>query len=321
VLDIGTGCGIIPIYLAKKGYKNHIVGIEIQDDLYELALKNRLINDCDSVDFLRGDVKEMTQDLKKTPFNVVVSNPPFTAKTMGLPHEIAPNSAVISAIGVALALVRDTIEKTVVTPTEKDILDIRKEAEEAVVRMGAAPETVEVQIEIDAQKSILRASATGTTELRTRDLAKSALSDEELAAKVRQSVRGEVESFERVAEIGNLIVFRAVTVMKRLGGLMRRRDSQLRVIDREGIIRLQLRRGDCLAGTKSSVLGGLKEFFEKHTVYGDAGREFPDVFLLFRGRILDLSGLMNIDQILSLAQVETAAVGSSEPMAALIKYL
>ncbi|MGC8841039.1 MAG: hydantoinase/oxoprolinase family protein, partial [Candidatus Sumerlaeaceae bacterium] len=91
-------------------------------------------------------------------------------------------------------------------------------------------------------------------------------------------------------------------------------------IDREGIIRLQLRRGDCLAGTKASVLGGLKEFFEKHTVYGDAGREFPDVFLLFRGRILDLSGLMNIDQILSLTQVETAALASHEPMAALIKY-
>jgi len=277
---------------------------------------------------VRQVVEEMIEDYELDPQLLVLTGGgggaaaivPFTAKSMNLPHEIAPNSAVISAIGVALALVRDTIEKTVVNPTERDILEIRKEAEEAVVRMGAAPETVEVQIEIDAQKSILRASATGTTELRTRDLAKSALAEEELEARVRQSVRGEIESFSRVAEIGNLVVYRAVTVTRRLGGLLRRRDNQLRVIDREGIIRLQLRRGDCLAGTKSSVLGGLKEFFEKHTVYGDAGREFPDVFLLFRGRILDMSGLMSIDQILSLAQVETASVGSAEPMAALIKY-
>ncbi len=277
---------------------------------------------------VRQVVEEMMEDYELDPQLLVLTGGgggaaaivPFTAKSMGLPYEIAPNSAVISAIGVALALVRDSIEKTVVNPTDKDILQIRQEAEEAVVRMGAAPETVEVQIEIDAQKSILRASATGTTELRTRDLSKSSLSDAELESRVRQSVRGQIESFERIAEIGNLLVYRAVTLTRKLGGLIRRRDSQLRVIDREGIIRLQLRRGDCLAGTKGSVFAGLKEFFEKHTVYGDAGREFPDVFLVFRGRILDLSGLMNIDQIVSLAQVETASLTSSEPMAALIKY-
>ncbi|MGC8840179.1 MAG: hydantoinase/oxoprolinase family protein, partial [Candidatus Sumerlaeaceae bacterium] len=195
---------------------------------------------------VRQVVEEMIEDYELDPQLLVLTGGgggaaaivPFTAKSMGLPYEIAPNSAVISAIGVALALVRDTIEKTVVNPTEKDILQIRQEAEEAVVRMGAAPETVEVQIEIDAQKNILRASATGTTELRTRDLSKAALSDAELDARVRQSVRGEIETFERVAEVGNLLVYRAVTVTRKLGGLLRRRDTQLRVIDREGIIRL-----------------------------------------------------------------------------------
>ncbi len=277
---------------------------------------------------VRQVVEEMIEDYELDPQLLVLTGGgggaaaivPYTAKTMGLPYQIAPNAAVISAIGVALALVRDTIEKTVVNPTEKDILQIRQEAEEAVVRMGAAPETVEVQIEIDAQKNILRASATGTTELRTRDLAKAALPDAELEARVRQSVRGNVEAFERVAEVGPLLVYRVVTVTRRLAGLLKRRDPQIRVIDREGIIRLQLRRGDCLPGTKRTVLAGLKDFFEKHTVYGDAGREFPDVFLLFRGRILDLSGLMNIDQIISLAQVETSAVGDSEPMAAIIRF-
>jgi N-methylhydantoinase A/oxoprolinase/acetone carboxylase beta subunit len=276
---------------------------------------------------VRQVVEEMIEDYELDPQLLTLTGGgggaaaivPFTARAMGMPFDIAPNSAVISAIGVALALVRDTIEKTVVSPTEKDILQIRREAEEAVVRMGAAPETVEVQIEIDAQKNILRASATGTTELRTRDLAKSALSDAELEARVRQSLRGEVETIDRVAEVGNLCIYCALTLTRRLGGLLVRRDPQIRVIDREGIIRLQLRRGDCLAGTRGAVMGGLREFFEKHTIYGDAGREFPDVYLVFRGRILDLSGLMNIEQILSLAQVETASVADSEPMAAIIR--
>lgn len=273
-------------------------------------------------------VEEMIEDYELDPQLLVLTGGgggaaaivPFTAQSLGMPYEIAPNSAVISAIGVALALVRDTIEKTVINPTDKDILQIRAEAEQAVIRMGAAPETVEVQIEVDAQKNILRASATGTTELRTRDLAKSHLTDEELANRVRQSIRGDIEEFGLVAEVGNLRIYRAVTTQKFLGGLWKKFFPQLRVIDREGIIRLQLRRGDCLTGTKREVLSQLKEFFEKHTVYGDAGREFPDVFLIFRGRILDLSGLMNIDQIVSLAQVETAAVADNEPLAAVIKY-
>lgn len=30
LLDIGSGCGIIPIYMSKKGYGNDMLGIEIQ---------------------------------------------------------------------------------------------------------------------------------------------------------------------------------------------------------------------------------------------------------------------------------------------------
>ncbi|RMH23859.1 MAG: hydantoinase [Candidatus Hydrogenedentota bacterium] len=277
---------------------------------------------------VRRVVEEMIEDYELDPQLLTLSGGgggasaivPFTAKRMGLPFEIAPNSAVISAIGVALALVRDSIEKTVINPTEKDILQIRREAEEAVVRMGADPQSVEVEIEIDAQKNILRASATGTTELRTRDLAKAALGEEELEQRVRQSVRGQIEHVEQVASVGGLLVYHVKTVQPMLAGLIKRRTNQVRVIDREGIIRLQLRRGDTMTGTKQSVLSHLREFIEKHTTYGDAGREFPDLFLLFRGRILDLSGLINLEQIQSLAQVELASVGDNEPLAAILKF-
>ncbi|GIX43814.1 MAG: hypothetical protein KatS3mg130_0222 [Candidatus Sumerlaea sp.] len=186
--------------------------------------------------------------------------------------------------------------------------------------MGADPQSVEVEIEIDAQKNILRASATGTTELRTRDLAKAALGEEELEQRVRQSVRGQIEHVEQVASVGGLLVYHVKTVQPMLAGLIKRRTNQVRVIDREGIIRLQLRRGDTMTGTKQSVLSHLREFIEKHTTYGDAGREFPDLFLLFRGRILDLSGLINLEQIQSLAQVELASVGDNEPLAAILKF-
>lgn len=244
---------------------------------------------------------------------------PYTAQKMGLPFEITQNSAVISAIGAALALVRDTIERTVINPTEADVLKIREEAEAAVVRMGAAPESVEVQIEIDAQKNILRASATGTTELRTKDLGKQALSDPELEQKARQSVRGDVLEFDRTAVIGSHVVYRVQTRHRRLGGLISRTFNQFRVLDREGIVRLQLRNGDAFVGTKATLVSSLRAFFEKHTIYGDAGRELPDLFVLFRGRIVDMSGLVNLDQILGLLQVELHQVADDEPAVALLK--
>ena len=91
------------------------------------------------------------------------------------------------------------------------------------------------------------------------------------------------------------------------------------MVDREGIIRLQVRNGDCHAAAKREVLAGLKDFFDKHIVYGDAGREFPDLFVVFRGKILDMSGLINLDQIVSLLQVELSAVPDEGPLAALMK--
>ncbi|HBA53436.1 MAG TPA: SAM-dependent methyltransferase [Syntrophorhabdus aromaticivorans] len=83
LLDIGTGCGIIPTYIARKGYRNEMVGVEIQKDLYDVALKNKTLNNCDQVTFLHGDVGLKSKDLKNHPFHVVVSNPPYTKERSG----------------------------------------------------------------------------------------------------------------------------------------------------------------------------------------------------------------------------------------------
>lgn len=84
LLDIGSGCGIIPIYIAKKGFINDMTGVELQKDLFETAQKNRTINGCEShVRFINADIRSLTKDLKKTPFHVAVSNPPYTKMFSG----------------------------------------------------------------------------------------------------------------------------------------------------------------------------------------------------------------------------------------------
>ncbi len=83
LLDIGTGCGIIPIYMAKKGVSNEMVGAEIQEQLFDTALKNKELNHCDNVRFLMGDISSLAKGLKRRPFHVVLSNPPYTKARTG----------------------------------------------------------------------------------------------------------------------------------------------------------------------------------------------------------------------------------------------
>ena len=66
-------------------------------------------------------------------------------------------------------MVRDTVERNITNPTPEQILQVRREASDAVVRIGAVPESVEVQIEVDTRRNIVRATAFGTTELKQDD--------------------------------------------------------------------------------------------------------------------------------------------------------
>lgn len=84
MLDIGTGCGIIPIYMAIRGYRNHMYGIEIQNELFKLAEKNSQLNGVSGqVHFFHGDIRERLTDVRKTTFQVIISNPPYTKRDTG----------------------------------------------------------------------------------------------------------------------------------------------------------------------------------------------------------------------------------------------
>jgi len=81
LFDVGTGCGIIPIYLAARGYANRLVGIEIQDELHDLSLRNKELNGCPNVEFIKGDIRLRRKDIGC--FHVVVSNPPYVKERTG----------------------------------------------------------------------------------------------------------------------------------------------------------------------------------------------------------------------------------------------
>ena len=78
VLDVGTGCGIIPLLLATRGVIGEIVAIEIQSSLYGLAVSNISRNGVSSmIQLLHGDFVNFRPDSKDELFDIVISNPPY----------------------------------------------------------------------------------------------------------------------------------------------------------------------------------------------------------------------------------------------------
>jgi len=78
VLDLGTGCGIIPLILAYRYPKITVYGIEVQEELAEIAALNVKENNMeDRIAILRMDMKALRHDMTSGPADLIVSNPPY----------------------------------------------------------------------------------------------------------------------------------------------------------------------------------------------------------------------------------------------------
>lgn len=245
---------------------------------------------------------------------------PFTAKLMNFPHKISENAEVISSIGVALAMVRDMVERTIVDPTPEDILRVRREAEAAAIKSGATPGSVEVYVEIDAQKKRVRATALGATELRTKDLANKEMSLKDREILASQSMHVSPTEVKTMAETEFFSVFTARTKTGRFK-VLRSSTNPIRVVDREGVIRLSLHDGIVVQSSGSKILEDLKAGIEKYTTYSEGGPIIPGTHVLYGGRISDYSGLASPDNIASVASTELKGVEHEERVVLIFSML
>ena len=84
IIDIGTGTGVIPLIIHHKSEAKRIVGIEKQEDSYNLAIQNANINNLThEVEFKCMDVIDVRKHFKAGEFSLVVTNPPYTEKGRG----------------------------------------------------------------------------------------------------------------------------------------------------------------------------------------------------------------------------------------------
>jgi tRNA1(Val) A37 N6-methylase TrmN6 len=89
ILDLGTGCGIIPMILAYRNPEVRIYGIEVQTELADIANLNITENGMGNrITILCRDMKTLKHEHVSGPVDLVVSNPPFRKTKSG---RINPN--------------------------------------------------------------------------------------------------------------------------------------------------------------------------------------------------------------------------------------
>lgn len=83
-IDLGTGCGILPLLLSHTTKAHSLLAVEIQKGLAELAKKNVLLNDLgERISILHKDFRELKNTFPPGPFDVVFSNPPYRKSRTG----------------------------------------------------------------------------------------------------------------------------------------------------------------------------------------------------------------------------------------------
>lgn len=78
VIDLGTGCGILPLLLSLTTKAHSFIGVEIQKGLVNCAKKNVLLNDLENrISILKQDFRKLKGTFPPGSFDVVLSNPPY----------------------------------------------------------------------------------------------------------------------------------------------------------------------------------------------------------------------------------------------------
>ena len=237
---------------------------------------------------------------------------PYLSKLTGVRFKIAKNAPYISTIGVSLALLREQIERNISNPTEEDIKKIRHDCSEMIIKSGADPKTIEITIEIDSKKNILRGIATAATELRTKDRSAKTLTQLELKEKLLELNKENNVDIKHIATTGKWNIFELSNITSSFFGLIKSKKTTTCVIDDEGVIRLQKQKAKVLYCKKEEIDMYIDRFIDSMTIYSDANETLPNTFVYFGQKSVDLSSITTKEQMLSILNMEIEYLDGKE---------
>lgn len=80
LIDLGTGCGVVALFLARRFPHLCCVGLELQRSLAMLAQQNVVCNGLEHrIGIVQGDIRQVASLFPAGVFGTVVCNPPYRA--------------------------------------------------------------------------------------------------------------------------------------------------------------------------------------------------------------------------------------------------
>lgn len=109
IVDLGTGTGIIPLILWGKNDVEKIYGVEVQEEVADMAKRSMELNNLEEkIEILNIDLKEVEKYIDIDSVDVVVSNPPYMNSGGGL---LNPNDKKAISRHEVLCSLEDVIKK------------------------------------------------------------------------------------------------------------------------------------------------------------------------------------------------------------------
>lgn len=88
VIDLGTGTGIIATLLCGKTELSKIVGVEVQEEVCDMARRSIQLNKLENkFEVINENITNLKNIYKRGDFDVVVTNPPYKKVDTGIKNE------------------------------------------------------------------------------------------------------------------------------------------------------------------------------------------------------------------------------------------
>ena len=88
VIDLGTGTGILPILLSGKTQLKNVIGVEVQEEVADMAKRSVELNSLKhKIEIINDTILNLEKRYGKESFDVVVTNPPYKKLNTGIQNE------------------------------------------------------------------------------------------------------------------------------------------------------------------------------------------------------------------------------------------
>lgn len=124
----------------------------------------------------------------------------------------------------------------------------------------------------------------------------------------------DTNSIKCAGKVGRWNLMDATVIKKKL--FFKSKRTNVCVVDREGVVRFKHSNAHYFKFPKNQADKEFLSFIDEHTIYSDANATIPKVFLFFREKMLDLTGMQTLEQLTSIMDVETENLDTNEEVIA-----